>query len=367
MTAGDAYTAYSTRKHFGSLDGLRCLAIAAVLYHHSPIAPALYADWMIAGRGFLGVDLFFVISGFLITSLLLRERAATGGISLRGFYWRRSLRILPLYLLVVTAIGGYYVLVKGDETAATLWPYYYVFLANFLDSDIGNLGPTWSLSVEEQYYLIWPLLLILTPRRALLPLLAVLVAVNVAGIMGLFGIDAPEVGPLRFALPTATYAPILMGSALAVALDSRRGFALLWRLLGHRSASLVAVVALALALLLTPEDVTGLPNLLLHTIMMALVAAVTIREDHLLAAPLRLRPVVRVGMVSYGIYLLHLPVLHVVRESAEAVGLPLETVTFHAVYWLASYAVAELSFRYFEKPFLDLRHRKKYRSVFARV
>ncbi|SIT18004.1 Peptidoglycan/LPS O-acetylase OafA/YrhL, contains acyltransferase and SGNH-hydrolase domains [Roseivivax lentus] len=350
---------YLATRHFGALDGARALAIAMVLYHHSPVGAALSDGPVIAARGFLGVDLFFVLSGYLITTLLLRERDRTGAISLGGFYWRRALRILPLYLVVVTAVGGYYVLVKGEAEAARLWPFYYLFLANFLTADIPNLAPMWSLSVEEQYYLLWPLLLILLPARWLLPVLAAGIAVNVAGVIGVFGLTAPEWGPLRFALPVATYAPILMGSGLAIVLHGARGFAALWPVLGARWASPAALILLVALLAVLPRDVTGLPNLVLHLAMTALLAALVMREDSALAPVLRLAPVARLGAVSYGLYLLHLPVLHVVREAAEALGLGLGTVLFHLVYWGACWLVAEVSFRGFETVFLNMRHKPR--------
>ncbi|QFS83750.1 O-acetyltransferase OatA [Roseivivax sp. THAF40] len=350
-----AHLRYLQTRHFGALDGVRALAIAMVLYHHSPVGAALTDGPVIAARGFLGVDLFFVLSGYLITTLLLRERDRSGSISLRGFYWRRALRILPLYLVVVTAVGGYYVLIQGDAEAAEIWPFYYLFLANFLTTDIPNLAPMWSLSVEEQYYLLWPVILIILPTHWLLPVLVAGIAVNVAGVMGVFGLTAPEWGPLRFALPVATYAPILMGSGLAIMLHGRKGFATLWPVLGTRWASLAALTVLVALMALLPRDVTGLPNLALHLTMTALLAALVMREDSALAPVLRQAPLARVGAVSYGLYLLHLPVLHFVREASKILGLNLETVLFHLIYWSACLIAAEFSFRYYEKPFLNLK------------
>ncbi len=99
------YDAYLRRRHFGSLDGLRALCIGAVLWHHSPLMdPA--SPVQLLTRGFTGVDMFFVLSGFLITTLLLREEQATGRISLSAFYWRRALRILPGYLLLAGQLTG---------------------------------------------------------------------------------------------------------------------------------------------------------------------------------------------------------------------------------------------------------------------
>ena len=96
-----SHAAFLARRNFRSLDGLRCLAIVTVVWHH---AHGGYAALPATRHGFLGVDLFFVISGFLITTLLLRERARTGAISLKNFYARRTLRIFPLYYFVLAAL-----------------------------------------------------------------------------------------------------------------------------------------------------------------------------------------------------------------------------------------------------------------------
>ncbi|MHA7874963.1 acyltransferase family protein [Roseivivax sp.] len=353
----EAFAAYRARARFGALDGLRAFAILAVLYHHSPVGAALRDGPVLATRGFLGVDLFFIISGYLITTLLLREEAALGRISLRGFYKRRALRILPLYLLVVTVVGGYYVLLKDAPGAAERWPFYYLFLANFLTADIPTLAPMWSLSVEEQYYLLWPLVLILLPRRWLLAVLGVLIALNLAGVMGLLWLRPPEVGPLRFALPTATYAPILMGSALAWVLHREAGFARLWPWLGARTAAPLCLALLLALLWLLPSDLTGLPNFALHLSMTALLGSLVLREAGPVYAVLRLRPLMRIGVVSYGIYLLHLPVLTLVDRAGAALGVAPGGLIFHLMFWGAAWGAAELSFRYFERPFLALRHK----------
>ncbi len=162
MQSSDTHGEFLARRHFGSLDGIRCLSVGAVLWHHSPLFNPGDEPLRLLERGFLGVDLFFVLSGFLITTLLLREETREGRFSITGFYWRRILRILPVYFLLVTALSIYYVLIRGESQYGPLVPFYYVFLANFLIEDIPLLAPTWSLSVEEQYYLIWPLILLVT-------------------------------------------------------------------------------------------------------------------------------------------------------------------------------------------------------------
>lgn len=173
-----AFKAYRDTTRFGSLDGLRFLCILAVLWHHSPLTPIYLDQLQLAGRGFAGVDFFFVLSGFLITTLLLREEAEKGGFSLRGFYWRRILRIVPVYFLVVTLVAVYFIGWKGQGQWSELLPYYYLFLSNFLVGDIPLLDPTWSLAVEEQYYLIWPLTLLILPRRWVAPVLIAGIAVK---------------------------------------------------------------------------------------------------------------------------------------------------------------------------------------------
>lgn len=352
-----AFADYAGRDRFGALDGLRCLCILAVIWHHGPVWDAMAPPPLVLTRGFLGVDFFFVLSGFLITTLLLRETARKGHFSLRDFYRRRLLRIVPVYFFVVTAVSAYFILIKGQWQHAVLVPYYYLFLANFLTSDIPLLTPTWSLSVEEQYYMVWPLLLLILPGRAVLPVLGLLIALNVAGIMGLFalfGLQAPAIGPLRIALPNATYAPILMGSALALLLDDRRGFSTLFRLFGHRLAPLALLLAVIGLAAVLPMDLRGLPNLVLHLAMTACLASLVLREDHVLAKVLAFAPVARVGTISYGIYLYHLIGLHMATVLMGLLGMASPWALL-LVYTVASIVISEISYRSLEAWFRRLR------------
>jgi peptidoglycan/LPS O-acetylase OafA/YrhL len=351
-----AYDRYLQTGRFGSLDGLRCLCILAVLWHHGPWWTALSDPPQILGRGFVGVDFFFILSGFLITTLLLREERATGRFSLSQFYYRRALRILPVYFFVVTVVATYYIGVKGQTEYLSILPYYYVFLSNFLIDHIPLLAPTWSLAVEEQYYLIWPLLLMCLPRRALLPVLVVLVGLNVVGAMGVFGLTAPDLGPLRIALPNSTYAPILIGSALALALHRPGVFAQLWPLAGHRAAAPLAFGLILLLLQTLPGDLRGLPNLILHLAMAFALAALVMREDHPMAGALGWRPVVRIGEISYGIYLYHLIGLHIVTVGLGAAGVTSAPLILVG-YAILSFLIADLSDRTLERFFRKFRHR----------
>lgn len=360
LQTAQAFEAYQARRHFGNLDGVRALAILAVLWHHSPLMPLLSDRFLIASRGFVGVDLFFVLSGFLITTLLLREERAKGRFSLRGFYWRRALRILPVYLLVVGFAVGYFGVLQGNYDLLGLLPYYLFFMANFLPEHVPLLDPTWSLAVEEQFYLLWPAALLVLPRRWVLPVLGALIALNVAGAMGLLaplGLAAFALGDLWIALPNATYAPILMGAALALVLDRRAGFAALWRLTGARGAALVWAGVMVLALFVLPRDLLGWPNLLLHLSMTLFLSALVQREKTALTPLLRSAPLMRVGQVSYGLYLYHLIGLHIAVTGLSALGM-LHPWLVLGVYTAVSMAMAEFSFRFYEARFLALRYRR---------
>src|SRR4051794_35840466 len=153
----DPYSAYRALTHFGSLDGLRAASILAVLFHHAvePVA-ALPAT----SRGFLGVDMFFLLSGFLIVTLLLRERDAYGRISLGKFYVRRTLRIFPVYYGLLLVFSLLY-LTAGERLSTSkgffaALPFYLTYTSNWTTTQAANFAITWSLAAEEQFYLVWP-------------------------------------------------------------------------------------------------------------------------------------------------------------------------------------------------------------------
>src|SRR5450755_1561513 len=182
--------------HYRALDGLRGVAVAAVLLYHGGVS------W--APGGFLGVEVFFVLSGFLITSLLVAEWTRAGTISLRAFWARRARRLMPALFVLVVVIGIYYALAGPDKA-----------IPGFLGDGISTLlyysnwhqlaagasyfaagGPvspfqhTWSLAIEEQFYILWPLVVlavvtVLRLRRAASPArtLTILLAMSVAGVV----------------------------------------------------------------------------------------------------------------------------------------------------------------------------------------
>jgi peptidoglycan/LPS O-acetylase OafA/YrhL len=146
-----------------SLDGLRAIAILMVLLSHSGDTPGAPTHHF-SSFGYFGVRIFFVISGFLITRLLVMERETTGTVSLKQFYYRRTLRIFPalwFYLFVIAALNarGRITLLSHDLLSAL------TYTVNYHQARSWFVGHLWSLSVEEQFYLIWPLIIIALSRR----------------------------------------------------------------------------------------------------------------------------------------------------------------------------------------------------------
>jgi len=364
----NAHQTYLATRHFGSLDGLRFIAISAVIWHHTPIWEGLTDVSVLFARGHTGVDLFFVLSGFLITTLLLREEVTRGAFSLTAFYWRRALRIIPIYFLVISIAAFYAIVLKGRTQDLEILPYYFLFLSYFLKvEDIGFLAPTWSLSMEEQYYLIWPALLLLVPRRWILPVLGGLILANVLGAMGLYewlGLLPIDGQHLRFEICCTTYAPILMGSLCALLLNSPRGFAALRALTGFRIAPWLWFAALLTALAAFPGALEGLPNLVVHSLMCLMLVSLVIREDNGMAPLLTLPPIERIGQISYGIYLYHLFALAIVTKTFEVLGLTGWGWVLPLYYALAI-LIAEISFRSFEAWFLRFRKRGPGRGAVA--
>lgn len=335
------------------LDGLRALAVMAVVWHH---AHPGYAALPISRNGFLGVDVFFVLSGFLITTLLLNERRATGSISLQNFYVRRSLRIFPLYYLVLAFLSVYFMVMSAGANAAAFFrelPWHASYTSNWVPLE-SMMAITWSLSTEEQFYLVWPPVLAWFGARSLWPLLAFL-GLNQAVNFGMLDSALNAVGLPYAALSIlqVTFTPILLGVLLAFGMK----LAAFTRYFGQLPAwAPLAGFLVMLALANTSGDLRGWPRFLFHIATTCVIALVVLRPRSGLVRVLEWRPLVYVGTVSYGVYLLHKLVLHVVSRGFDAAALHAPGLLFVAVL-AGTVGVAALSFRYFETPILALKAR----------
>ncbi|MFB9835807.1 acyltransferase family protein [Actinoallomurus acaciae] len=305
------------RPHLPALDGLRGVAILGVLLFHTGHLPG----------GFLGVDLFFALSGHLITDLLLREIETTGAVSLVAFWGRRVRRLVPA---LATMLAGVTMLVWAvgppDMVRTTLadGPWVQLNLVNWhlLAESAGywdRFGPSrvfehlWSIAVEEQFYLVWPVLLLIIARcgrRVDLWVAATTAAVSVVSLVLMVTLVSPA-DPTRVYTGTDTRAfSLLLGAMVA----TRPMRALLARVAGRRAGVMSGALAIGMGTAWSLADgvnsawlFTG--GLFVHSLAAALLVGLCARESRTtVASVLAWGPLRRLGLVSYGLYLWHWPV-----------------------------------------------------------
>ncbi|WP_159500202.1 acyltransferase family protein [Microbacterium sp. 18062] len=361
------------RARYAGLDGLRAVAVALVVVYH------LFPRWWL-GSGFIGVDVFFVISGFLITSLLLREHAQKGRISLRGFWTRRARRLLPaLALLLVVCssaawvIGGDVLVDLGRQLLGAA-AFGYNWLSILGGTDYFSASGTelfrnlWSLAVEEQFYVLWPLLvplLLLLPRTWMRGAAAGVLAVGSAAWMAavvLAGSASPQTlgaDITRAYFGTDTHAfGLLLGVALAV----------FWRALTARDrewmqrrtvrVAVAAVGAASLAglifisLLPQTHSIATFPGALLAASGLTVITiAAGAWPGSRLGRALDVAPLRWVGDRSYGIYLWHWPVLVLLVAAVQDTGIDQPFPAWVGAVALAvTLIAAEASYRLVETP-----------------
>jgi peptidoglycan/LPS O-acetylase OafA/YrhL len=354
VTSGPARTpwqAFQSRKHFGSLDGLRCASVVAVIWFHGPgfNLPG------ILGQGFLGVTLFFAISGFLITTLLIREQSRTGDISLKKFYLRRSLRIFPLYYLMLGVYCVFiFTLVHDPATAKNFrshLPFFATYTSNWFVPTLTTFGFAWSLAAEEQFYSTWPSVVkLLRPRRALWFAICFTAIVIWSQRFATWPLHSNN-----FATTVLNSVPpaICFGCTFALILHTERGFRALWTIFGNRTAPLIFFAALILIIQFSPEK-----YLPIHLVLAALVISSVIREDHILAPILTWRWISYLGTISYGMYLTHMLVYAASKrfESRFPSWHSRDLMGF-IVALLGTVLLSAALFRYYERPFLILKTR----------
>jgi peptidoglycan/LPS O-acetylase OafA/YrhL len=349
------YARFKATRRFGSLDGWRAFAIVAVIWQHT-MARSFASP--IAQEGRHGVGLFFVISGFLIVTLLLREKESPKGFSLSRFWVRRALRILPIYYGVLAV---YIVLVwymerspAGAEFFDNL-PSFATFTTNwFADtSDRTIFFFSWSLAAEEQFYLVWPLVEVLVCR----PLLkfALLGVVMVTSQIALAAYGFKGEGPLGMRILYNVPLAIMLGTALAHAVNTKGGFRIVYLILGRRGSAFGAL-AFTIATAFVSPSIGFAGEIMVSVAFLLLVGSTVIREDNDMAAFLRWKPVVWIGTVSYGMYMLHMLSVNVIRKATLALSLDSPVVEFIGGTALAC-GVASLSFLYYERKFLMLKDR----------
>ena len=346
--------ARSTRRaHIASLDGLRAVAIALVLLFHGGVG------W--AHGGYLGVDLFFVLSGYLIGAKLIGEQARTGTVGLARFWGGRFRRLLPALLFMLVGVALFAALVAESNAQRGIRNDVYASLAYVVNWHVifGHVGyfassaaPSpvrhlWSLSVEEQFYLLFPLLLLglgkvgRTGRRMAAPITALIVISTLwTAVLAARGADATRL----YEGTDTRLATVLLGVLAAIVVRE-------WtkpRQWLDPAAIVSTVVAIAILLAAHGSDRWMYPygQLLFGVAAAVIVVAVANRTSTLPVRVLALPPFVALGAISYGVYLWHWPIYLVLtphRTGVDGAALLLIRV-------LASIAVATVSYRLIEQP-----------------
>ena len=344
-------------KYRPELDGIRAFAVLAVIAFHSALKPAT--------GGWLGVDIFFVLSGYLITTVLLREHDRSGSVSLRDFWVRRLLRLYPA-LLVMLVLGAFFYSTLGDggtffgylKTAAGSGLYVENFLWGLGGSELGHLGHTWSLAVEMQFYLVWPLVVAwLLHRRSRATVWVV------GGILVSYALfvlqSAPEADrfPMAYYLPWTRAFELLLGALVALVLVSRPERdpeAAVRRWTGWVVGGAFGVLLLAGWTFSIYTDQRSIiwesPAAALLTV--ALIVHLNNVRTTGVGALLSWAPLVWIGKVSYGAYLFHYPVIMVLMDRTD-----LGSRLLFVVATVITLAISALSWQYVERPALRLKSR----------
>jgi peptidoglycan/LPS O-acetylase OafA/YrhL len=335
------------------LDGLRAVAVLGVLVYH------LNRDWL--PGGYLGVDIFFVLSGYLITMLLLAEHRDKGRIDLPAFWSRRIRRLLPA-LLVLLVVMAVLINLSGDPLATgaargdLLSTLFYVANWHFITSgqtyfaQFVAVSPdrhTWSLAIEEQFYLFWPILAsVVLGRLGRRGLALIATAVGLASALWMVAIFDP-IDPSRAYYGTdSRMFELLIGALLAVALAGR------WSgrvaAFGRRMAPLAALVIVAAYVGLADDsDLYYRGGAVVLSLAVAVLLA-GLEARSWIDRPLSVRPMVLVGLASYGMYLWHFPVIIFTNQwlgptTTPSIALLAVAVTFAAT--AVSYVVVETPIR----------------------
>ena len=339
-------------KYIPALDGIRALAILLVLlFHWFPVD-----HWVnILPNGPIGVTLFFVLSGYLISNILMGQQAAGTFLpSFKNFVIRRALRIFPIYFLVLLGllVGkkiGIQVVTNFYEHPVYYWTYFYNHWLEQTQNWSDMLSPYWSLSVEEQFYIVWPFFMLLIPSGK--RLLGFLWSVVVLGIIA------------RYIL---VYKLDGIGVYMITCVDTFAWGALLaYYLRNGRSAELgiwigrlwIPVLILWVMLCVMHTDADLVKQLFFRSLtsMVSVALLFQAMQEGILARIFSWTPLRKLGQMSYGVYLYHMLVPDLVYQLAARLHIPLPEDPYHVIGILGLFLIAVISYRWIEKPIQELK------------
>ena len=334
-----------------ALDGVRAAAVILVMVHHAGL-------FGLPGGGLVGVESFFVLSGFLITALLIGERRTSGRVSLGSFYARRALRLFPaLFAMVVAACV--YSWHFHDERTRDAVPGVLLYVANWSQANgrpLALLSHTWSLAVEEQFYLVWPALLVLVfaKTRNFRAVGGAALALAVTSTVVRLALWRGNVDVIRLRNGFDTRASgLLFGCVLGVILMGHRSSMERFAGSGRRAALAGAVILL----LMSQTTVNarwgyGWGLSVVQVGAIALIGGLVVAPDGWLPAALSTAPLRWIGQRAYGLYLWHFPVFRIIDRETE-----LGRARTIALEFAVTFAVAAVSYRLIERPALRLKSR----------
>ena len=359
------------------LDVLRFVAFLAVFMHHAlPRDAGLYirnglspaaTQWLLTAKeaGAFGLDLFFALSAYLITELLLREHASRGSFSVTAFYIRRALRIWPLYFTFLALTVFVIPSILPRENFGPIYiASFALFVGNWVCATKGIpfsvAGPLWSISVEEQFYIAWPLLLrffgIKRIKQLAIGMLGLAFVTRI--VLAVYGVEHPGV----WCNTLARLDPIALGAILAFTLRGR----------SPQMNNLLRVVLCAVAFAswwliaryLSQDGTSSIATFALSGFASVVLLMAVLRSE---APLLRVPPfswLVYLGRISYGLYVFHLLALAVMMNVSfvPGLGIPI-SFEFRVLFsFLLTVALAATSYSFLEQPFLKLKERFSYRS-----
>lgn len=363
MKAKKEMVVNETRKgrYMPGLDGIRALAVFAVIAYH------LEFGW--ASGGFLGVGVFFVLSGYLITNLLMMEWMNTGQIHLRYFWIRRARRLLPGQLLVLIVVIAWVILFNfsgladlwGDFLASLFYVTNWWFIFNDVGyfSNFGQPSPLlhfWSLAVEEQFYLVWPFLLLLglrfvQKRKLLIGFILIGVLISAFGMASLYQPGLMDTSRVYFGTDTRAFA-LMIGAILALCLPNQMFEG---KIAENKCLRILLDIigAISLAILFWMVYETNQyeaflyrGGMVLQCIAAAAVVAAAIHPSTLISRILGCKPLCWFGVRSYGIYIWHYPII-VLFFPISGEGNSIARILIQI---LITILVASLSWRFIEQP-----------------
>ena len=337
-----------------SLDGVRALAVTSVALYHAGVG--------FAGGGFLGVDIFFVLSGYLISTLLVREFAVSGSVSLGSFWCRRVTRLLPALLVMVAVVltvavvagnGSISETTRSDAIGTLLYSQNWAeILRGESYFELFELPSpfihTWSLAIEEQWYLLWPVVVAIAVQRDRLLLWMTLAAAGFSALWMSY-LATPEDPSRAYYGTDARAQALLIGSAAALAMSSKRFFTSARGVKVMSVASMVGLLGcLGLVVTVDDEQLWMYRGGFTLAALMSVMLIVGIRQSpaSVTARLIAARPLAHLGRVSYGLYLWHWPVF-IATDALWPTGNGVQLVITKLA---ACYVVAAMSFICVERP-----------------